>query len=315
MTAISRPSRRPRFLVTLWLLVSATLPTAALSQTAVDAKTQFVESKGRRLAYRLVGTADPLILCNRFRGILDTWDPAFLDALAKHFRVVTFDYSGTGRSTGKASYEHLALATDAKDLAQALGYQKVVIGGWSLGGLAAQAFALQFPEMTSHLVLIGTGPHGTRRPPEPIFFERALKPVNDLDDLTVLFFEPRSAGSREAARQSTARILQRTTDLSVPLPPELFMRLLGELRAEPNPDPHGLRDKLKATTKPILVISGDHDISFPVEDWYELSRELEAVQHVVFSRSGHGPQHQYPEAAAELIASFVRTYRSPGGGS
>ena len=30
------------------------------------------------------------------------------------------------------------------------------------------------------------------------------------------------------------------------------------------------------------------------------------MQHVVFSQSGHGPQHQYPEAAAELIAAFVR---------
>jgi pimeloyl-ACP methyl ester carboxylesterase len=76
-----------------------------------------------------------------------------------------------------------------------------------------------------------------------------------------------------------------------------------------NPDPHGLRAKLKATTRPILVISGDHDISFPVEDWYELSRELPTVQHVVFSQSGHGPHHQLPEASAELIAAFVRTTR------
>jgi pimeloyl-ACP methyl ester carboxylesterase len=52
--------------------------------------------------------------------------------------------------------------------------------------------------------------------------------------------------------------------------------------------------------RPILILSGDHDISFPVEDWCELSRELPTVQHVVFSRSGHGPQHQFPEASAEL---------------
>jgi pimeloyl-ACP methyl ester carboxylesterase len=271
-------------------MIRPSLPTPAhAADGAAFAKTQFVESKGRRIAYRSVGTGDPLVLCNRFRGILDTWDPAFIDALAKHFRVVTFDYSGIGRSTGKASYEHLALANDAKDLSQALGYQSVVIGGWSLGGLAAQAFVLQFPEMTTHAVLIGTGPQGPRRPAEP------------------LFFEPRSAASREAARRSLGRIMQRTTDLSVPIPEELYTRLIGELRAEPNPDPHGLRAKLKATTKPILAISGDHDISFPVEDWYELSRELPTLQHVVFSQSGHGPQHQFPETAAELIATFVRT--------
>jgi pimeloyl-ACP methyl ester carboxylesterase len=300
-----------RSIVATWpLLTVLAVPSAVgAGGGAVAAPTQFVESKGRRIAYRSVGTGEPLVLCNRFRGILDTWDPAFLDALAKHFRVLTFDYTGTGRSTGTASYAHLALANDAKDLAQALGYQKVVIGGWSLGGLAAQAFALQYPGMTTHLVLIGTGPQGPRRPPEPIFFERALRPVNDLDDVTVLFFEPRSAASREAARRSQGRILERTTDLSVPIPPELFTRLLGELQAEKSPDSHGLRAELKATTTPILVISGDHDISFPVEDWYELSRELPTVQHVVFSQSGHGPQHQFPEASAELIAAFVRNTR------
>jgi pimeloyl-ACP methyl ester carboxylesterase len=136
-----------------------------------------------------------------------------------------------------------------------------------------------------------------------------LKPENDLDDMTVLFFEPASAASREAARRSQERITQRKSDRSVPLPPELFLRLLDELRADPSPDRHGFRAKLKATTTPILVISGDHDISFPVEDWYELSRELPTVRHVVFSQSGHGPQHQFPEAAAELVAGFVRTSR------
>jgi len=305
-----RSSRRSSFASALPILAAVALPTFAhAAGGAAFAKTQFIESKGRRIAYRTVGTGDPLVLCNRFRGILDTWDPAFIDALAKHFRVVTFDYSGIGRSTGRASYEHLALANDAKDLAQALGYQRVVIGGWSLGGLAAQAFVLQFPEMATHAVLIGTGPQGPRRPAEPLFFERALKPVSDLDDMTVLFFEPRSAASRDAARRSLGRIMQRTTDLSVPIPEELYTRLIGELRAEPNPDPHGLRAKLKATTKPLLAISGDHDISFPVEDWYELSRELPTLQHVVFSQSGHGPQHQFPESAAELIAAFVRSTR------
>jgi pimeloyl-ACP methyl ester carboxylesterase len=292
------------------LLAVFALPSAVVAaEGAVSAKTQFVDSKGRKIAYRSVGTGEPLVLCNRFRGILDSWDPAFLDALAKHFRVLTFDYSGLGRSTGTASYEHVALANDAKDLIQALGLQQVVIGGWSLGGLAAQVFAVRYPEMTTHAVLIGTGPHGPRRPPEPLFFERALEPVNDLDDVTVLFFEPRSAASREAARRSLGRILQRTTDLSVPIPPELFMRLMGELQAQKNPDPHGVRDELKTTTKPILVISGDHDISFPVEDWYELSRELPTMQHVVFSQSGHGPQHQFAEAAAALIAAFVNSTR------
>ena len=67
---------------------------------AASAPTRFVNTKRRTLAYRSVGGGPVIILCNRFRGTLDTWDPAFIDALARTFTVITFDYSGIGRSTG-----------------------------------------------------------------------------------------------------------------------------------------------------------------------------------------------------------------------
>lgn len=85
----------------MWTAVGAHVtnhPSSSLS--AVDADTRLVESKGRKLAYRVVGRGRPIVLCNRFRGVLDSWDPAFIDALGRHFTVVTFDYSGFGRSTG-----------------------------------------------------------------------------------------------------------------------------------------------------------------------------------------------------------------------
>jgi len=101
--------------------------------TAVNAPSQFVETRGRRLADRSIGTGTPIVLCTRFRGNMDLWDPLFLDSLAdESLRVVTFDYSGLGLSTGERTYDPVALARDAKDLIEALGFDKVVIGGWSL---------------------------------------------------------------------------------------------------------------------------------------------------------------------------------------
>jgi pimeloyl-ACP methyl ester carboxylesterase len=284
---------------------------AHAAQSATSAITQFVSVNGRTLAYRSVGRGEPIILCNRFRGVLDTWDPAFIDALAKHFRVLTFDYSGMGRSTGKATFENGALAKDAKDLADALELRRVVIGGWSLGGTAAQTFALLYPNLTSHAVLIGTGPPGANRHPhEQLFFERALKPDYDLDDETVLFFEPKSAVSRAAAKRSHDRIAERTADLDIPIPRELYLALLKENDSGLIfPDHYGLREKLMAASTPILIVSGDHDIIFPVENWYDISRELATARHFVVSQSGHGPQHQVPETVAECISAFVNTTR------
>jgi pimeloyl-ACP methyl ester carboxylesterase len=45
-------------------------------------------------------TAVPLLFLQRFRGNLDNWDPALIDAVAATRRVATFDNAGAGGSTG-----------------------------------------------------------------------------------------------------------------------------------------------------------------------------------------------------------------------
>jgi pimeloyl-ACP methyl ester carboxylesterase len=276
--------------------------------SAVSAPNQWVESRGRRLAYRTVGHGTPLVLCTRFRGSLDTWDPAFLDALAaRGFEVITFDYSGLGLSTGSRSYELPALAGDALDLIDALGLSRVVIGGWSLGGLAAQVFLVMHPARVSHAVLIGTGPPGpTAKSPERLFFETASHPVNSFEDEVILFFEPAAPASVEAARASSARIAARVEGRGAPVPADWAAAHLASRPPGPIFPAESVLAALKTTTIPILHVGGDHDISFPVENWYALNGQLPTLQLVTFPRSGHGPQHQHPEAAAEHIATFVR---------
>lgn len=276
--------------------------------TAVNAPTQYVEVEGRKLAYRSIGAGAPLILCVRFRGTMDVWDPAFLDApVAEGFRVITFDYSGLGNSTGEKTLNPFALAKDAADLAGALGLEEVVLGGWSLGGLAAQAAMALFPTLMSHVVLIGSGPPGSYiKPPEQLFYDTARKD-NDFEDEVILFFEPASEKSRAAAKVSHDRIAARTVDLSPPVPRDWAAELLGD-KPKTAPFPaEPILELLKTTDIPVLHLGGDHDISFPIENWYALTPQLPTLQLVTFPRAGHGPQHEHPEASAAHIAAFVRT--------
>ena len=175
--------------------------------------------------------------------------------------------------------------------------------------MAAQTVTTHHPELVIHTILIGTVPPGKNAyPAEQLFFETALKPVYDLADEAILFFEPQSAASRNAAKLSHDRIAERTGDLDIPIPPLLYDRLLQEDAGEDLfPDKHDSRDKLKTMKTPILVISGDHHLVFPVENWYALTRELPTMQLIVFPQAGHGPQHQYPEACVEYITMFIRT--------
>src|SRR5262249_24121026 len=55
----------------------------------------------------------PLVLLEHFRGNLDSWDPALIDALAQTRRVVTFDNAGVGGSIGATPGTIEQMARDA----------------------------------------------------------------------------------------------------------------------------------------------------------------------------------------------------------
>ena len=284
------------------------MDTVDVNLSAVNAPNQFVETRGRRLAYRSIGTGTPIVLCTRFRGTMDLWDPLFLDSLAAGgLRVVTFDYSGLGLSTGERTYEPVALARDAKDLIEALGFDKVVIGGWSLGGLAAQTFVAMYPQHVTHAVLIGTGPPGPLiKTAEQLFYDTARIPENTFEEQIILFFEPRSQASRAAARASVDRVGRRQTDQSVAVPIEFAAAALGTRPRNPMFPADAVLAALKSTSIPILHVGGDHDISFPVENWYALNQQLPTLQLLTVPQAGHAPHHQHPAASAKHIATFVR---------
>jgi pimeloyl-ACP methyl ester carboxylesterase len=274
---------------------------------SLHARTQFAESNGRRLAYRRFGAGTPIVLCLRFRGTMDSWDPAFLDALAAQgLEVVIFDYSGLGLSTGTPTYNPASLAKDALDLIAALGLKRVVIGGWSVGGIAAQIVFAQTQSLVSHVVLIATTPPGTLvKTGEPLFFELAKRPNTEPEDAIQLFFEPTSAASRAAAAASLKRLQLRTEGRGPDVPYEWAGQQLGDGPRNPMFPADAVLQLLKTTSVPVLHIGADHDIVFPVENWYALNRQLPTLQLATFPSAGHGPQHQYPRQAAARIGAFI----------
>lgn len=277
------------------------------SGSASEVRTSYVDVSAGRLAYRSIGQGRALVLCTRFRGTMDSWDPAFIDALARQFRVIVFDYSGLGSSTGVPSYDPKSLARDVVELADALRIDKLIIGGWCIGGIAAQVLFASWPERISHAVLLGTTPPGkVNHGPDPAIFDRALKASNDLDDEVALFFEPRSSLSRQAARTSRDRTAARKQDRCAPIPESIYLRLLKRCDyTELFHDDGGYRAFLARTSTPILVLSGDNDGLFPVQNWLELTPRWPSLHVLVLPSAGHAAHHQYPEISAEMIAVFI----------
>lgn len=248
-----------------------------------------------------------MLLLNRMRGTLDTWDPLFLDALAQSNQVIAVDYPGVGYSGGALPQE-IGLASDfTLAFADALGIERFALLGWSWGGTVAQTFLVEHPHRATHVVLIGTAPPGPGGVAiQPAFLERAFKPVNDLADEIVLFFEPGSEESRAAAKASHDRIYAREGVADrIPSTREEIQAYL-KAAATYREDAPRRRERLMATRTPILILSGDNDISTAVENWFALKGRIPNAHLVVYPSSGHAPQHQYPELAAAQIALFER---------
>lgn len=275
-----------------------------MAKEALTAETQYASIDNKKIAYRIIGNGTPLILANRFRGTLDTWDPLFLDLLAETNTVITFDYSGIGYSEGALPIDIKEVATEVTKIADYLNIDKFNVLGWSYGGLIAQYTTFLYTSRVLSTVVIGSNPMGKKEIPlSPLFLERALKPINDSRDLEVLFFEPKSEKSTIAAYASWSRIAQRFDQSKVPATPEVFQRYFTPSKQVAE-DKENFREAYKTLQTPVLVISGDHDISFAVENWFPLLKNAPAVQHIILPDTGHAPHYQYPELATGYIRIF-----------
>ncbi|MEX0784158.1 MAG: alpha/beta hydrolase [Dehalococcoidia bacterium] len=108
--------------------------------------------------YEEAGSGDPLILIMGITGDLQGW-ALQVPSLSKHFRVITFDNRGAGRTSAPdRPYTIAGMAEDVAALMDSLGIAKAHVLGYSMGGYIAQSLALAHPEKIDRLILLSTAP-------------------------------------------------------------------------------------------------------------------------------------------------------------
>ena len=108
-----------------------------------------LELHGQRVSYRAAGSGPALLLLHGIANSSDTW-ARVAPLLSDRFTLIAPDLLGHGESaTPRGDYSLGAHASGARDVATALGHDRVTVVGHSLGGGIAMQFAYQFPERTS----------------------------------------------------------------------------------------------------------------------------------------------------------------------
>jgi hypothetical protein len=110
------------------------------SYTHQTAPTQYVEANGIRFAYRRFGKTRgvPLVFNQHYTGTMDHWDPAVTDGFAKDREVILFNNAGISTSSGEVPTRCEQMGANAIAFIRALGFAKVDVLGFSLGGFVSQ---------------------------------------------------------------------------------------------------------------------------------------------------------------------------------
>jgi pimeloyl-ACP methyl ester carboxylesterase len=266
-------------------------------------------ANGVRYAYRRLGDAPvgapPLVLLQHFRGNLDNWDPALIDALAAFREVILFDNAGVCGSTGTTPRTVTAMAHDALRFLEALELREVDLLGFSLGGFVAQELALIRPRLVRRLVLAGTGPQGGEHMHgfDDDLYVSATSDEPGADDLLALFFE-RSETSVAAGWAFVQRIFERTEDRDADTTLATRDAQLDAIHTWGIPDPSKL-NRLAGITQPVLVANGDNDRMVPTRNSHLLAEHLPDARLRIYPDAGHGFLFQYARQFAAEVQTFL----------
>lgn len=178
------------------------------------------------------------------------------------------------------------MARDTIALIRTLGFKKVDLLGFSLGGFVAQDITLKAPDLVRKLILAGTGPAGGRGIEKvgAISWPLIIKGLLTLRDPKTYLFFTSTANGRQAAKAFLDRLKERKAGRDKGPTPRAFLRQLQAIKAWGRQAPQDLG----RITIPVLIANGDDDIMVPAVNSADMAQRIPEAELVVYKDAGHG---------------------------
>ena len=280
-----------------------------MSAIYTKVQTETVEAaNGTSFAYRDLGEGDvPIVAFQHFRGNLENWDPPLIDALAANRRVLTFDNTGVGATTGMTPHTIAEMAQDAIAFVDALELPQVDLLGFSIGSFVAQEITLTRPDLVRRVVLASSAPqgaagmHGWAKDVIDAVGKRQGSPEGYLS----VFYAP-SPASQAAGKQSLQRIFgARTEDRDADTTWQTRQAQYDAVCSWGIPN-HALLQRVSAIDHPVFIANGDSDPMILPHYSYLLAGLIPQARLKIYPDAAHGFLFQHAAEFAADVEAFLR---------
>ena len=223
---------------------------AMQTATPKPVKSGYAAVNGLNYYYAVYGKGEPLLLLHGGLGQIEMFGPN-LTRLAQSRQVIGVDLQGHGRTAlGDRELSLVDMGNDMAGVLKKLGYDKVDVLGYSMGGGVAFQFAAQHPEMVRRLALVST-PFS-----QDGFYPEML---------------PQQAALGAAMAEQMKETPMYKSYMSIAPHPEEFPKLLDRMGAYMR-KPYDWSADVKKLTMPVMLIYGDSDMFRPEHEvkFYQL---------------------------------------------
>jgi pimeloyl-ACP methyl ester carboxylesterase len=265
-------------------------------------------ANGLSIAYRDTGgDGRPVVLFIHFRGNLDNWDPALVDALAANRRVIAFDYEGVGGSDGDVAHTIADTAAGALRFLDGMNLGVVDLLGFSIGSFVAQEVALVRPSVVNRVVLASSAPKGA---PDMHGWAADVigavgTPQTSPEEYISVFFAP-SEASKKSGAEALGRMYARQDDRDVQTDWKCRLAQYDAVCEWGIPN-NSLLERVQAIDMPVFVANGDSDPMILPRYSYLLTGLLPDARLKIYPDAAHGFLFQHHDEFASDVNEFLNS--------
>lgn len=259
---------------------------------------------GRKVAYKITGKGEPVILLNGIMMSMQSWEN-IIDPLSENFLVIRVDFLDQGHSDSiEEVYDQSIQVELVKQLLNHLNIEKINVIGISYGGEVALNFATTHQDMVNRLIVFNAVSHTNEELTKLGHLWNKYAEVKDsknyyLETIPVIYSKHFKDNNKEWMNNRESLLINGAFS------DEKFLNRM--IRLTNSAENYDVRDKLLNLTVPVLIIGAEEDYLTPLSEQRELQSLIKNSKLVVLPSIGHASMYEDPFIFNAIIIGYLKT--------